>query len=77
MADLFIWCVVVVVVVQVYHMHCFCCSSCEKELVPGEQFGLSDGKLFCKSDFDLFQHDALDSPSGKPWPLDSPPRLNL
>lgn len=46
-------------------MRCFVCSSCEKELMPGEQFGFYDGKLFCKSDFDLFQQDCLDSTSGK------------
>ncbi len=70
---------------QVYHMHCFCCSSCEKHLVPGENFGVSSGKLFCKSDYDLLQqHEPLDSPTGKrvnsclplSSPLSPPPSLS-
>ena len=40
---------------QVYHINCFCCSTCEKQLAPGEQFGLSKTKLFCKSHYDALQ----------------------
>lgn len=55
---------------QFYHLHCFACSACEKQLVPGELYTVNSGKLFCKRDYEQLYHDPLDSPTGKPT---SPP----
>ncbi len=57
---------------QAYHRHCFCCSSCEKNLLPGEEYCIINNKLFCKSDSDLLQHEAMDSPTGKPLTVHVP-----
>ena len=39
---------------------------CTRKLVPGEQFGLSAGKLFCKMDFDALPPEAGSSPGMGP-----------
>uniref|UniRef100_A0A183V476 LIM zinc-binding domain-containing protein n=1 Tax=Toxocara canis TaxID=6265 RepID=A0A183V476_TOXCA len=36
----------------VYHVSCFTCLSCEKRLVPGEEFIIKDDELYCRSDCD-------------------------
>lgn len=48
---------------QVFHLDCFRCGTCERKLLPGEQFGLSNGKVFCKLDFDALPPEALGSPT--------------
>lgn len=37
-----------------YHVHCFKCVACQKEMVTGDEFYLlpQDGKLVCKQDYD-------------------------
>lgn len=47
---------------MVYHTQCFCCSSCDKHLLPGDMYGVNQGKLICKSDLDLLSHEEMDSP---------------
>uniref|UniRef100_F1L0E8 Insulin gene enhancer protein isl-2b n=1 Tax=Ascaris suum TaxID=6253 RepID=F1L0E8_ASCSU len=34
----------------VYHVNCFTCLSCEKRLVPGEEFIIKDDELYCRAD---------------------------
>ncbi|XP_041826135.1 LIM/homeobox protein LMX-1.2-like [Melanotaenia boesemani] len=36
---------------SVYHLSCFCCSICERQLCKGDEFVLKDGELLCKSDY--------------------------
>eukprot|EP00731_Ephydatia_muelleri_P016860 Em0009g1284a len=38
---------------QVFHMECFKCSSCDCKLLPGDQYGISNGRLLCRSDLDV------------------------
>ncbi|XP_074546517.1 LIM/homeobox protein LMX-1.2-like [Halichoeres trimaculatus] len=49
---------------SVYHLSCFCCCICERQLLKGDQFVLKDGQLLCKSDYerekDLFSAASLD-----------------
>ena len=36
---------------KIFHLECFRCKACQKQLIPGEEFALqNDGTLFCKED---------------------------
>ncbi|XP_042365594.1 LIM homeobox transcription factor 1-beta-like [Plectropomus leopardus] len=35
---------------SVYHLRCFCCCVCERQLCKGDEFVLKEGQLLCKSD---------------------------
>merc|ERR1719242_2558813 len=36
---------------KIFHLECFRCIACHKQLIPGEEFALqNDGTLFCKED---------------------------
>ncbi|KAL3184333.1 hypothetical protein MRX96_000726 [Rhipicephalus microplus] len=40
---------------HVYHLDCFRCQACERQLMPGDEFALREDGLFCRAD-----HDVLD-----------------
>lgn len=35
---------------KIFHLECFHCVACSKQLVRGEEFALRDDGLFCKAD---------------------------
>lgn len=35
---------------KIFHLECFRCIACEKQLVPGDEFALRPDGLFCKED---------------------------
>lgn len=35
---------------KIFHMECFRCVACSKQLVRGEEFALREDGLFCKAD---------------------------
>ncbi|CAB4069619.1 ISL1 [Lepeophtheirus salmonis] len=35
---------------KIFHLECFRCVACEKQLVPGDEFALRQDELFCKED---------------------------
>ncbi|XP_033007236.1 LIM homeobox transcription factor 1-alpha [Lacerta agilis] len=37
---------------SVYHVGCFCCCVCEKQLQKGDEFVLKEDQLLCKSDYE-------------------------
>ncbi|XP_037607810.1 LIM homeobox transcription factor 1-beta-like [Sebastes umbrosus] len=37
---------------SVYHLSCFCCCVCERQLCKGDEFVLKEGQLLCKSDYE-------------------------
>lgn len=37
---------------SVYHLNCFCCCVCERQLCKGDEFVLKEGQLLCKSDYE-------------------------
>ncbi|XP_058059414.1 insulin gene enhancer protein isl-1 [Anopheles bellator] len=38
---------------KIYHIECFRCSACARQLIPGDEFALRDGgSLYCKEDHD-------------------------
>ena len=59
----------------VYHLGCFCCCVCERQLRKGDEFVLKEGQLLCKGDYEK-EKDLLSSVS--PDESDSgEPRLEL
>ncbi|XP_037081153.1 insulin gene enhancer protein ISL-1-like [Pollicipes pollicipes] len=38
---------------KIYHIDCFRCALCDRQLVPGDEFALTDEGLFCKDDHQL------------------------
>ncbi|KAG8010993.1 LIM homeobox transcription factor 1-beta [Nibea albiflora] len=37
---------------SVYHLSCFCCCICERQLCKGDEFVLKEGQLLCKTDYE-------------------------
>jgi hypothetical protein len=40
---------------KIYHMDCFRCVACERQLVPGDEFALRDDGLFCRDDHEVIE----------------------
>ncbi|KAL7045358.1 hypothetical protein ACKWTF_002212 [Chironomus riparius] len=41
---------------KIYHIECFRCSACSRQLIPGDEFALRDGdSLYCKDDHDVLE----------------------
>ena len=48
---------------KIYHIQCFKCSACERQLKPGDEFALRDGgTLYCKNDHDQIERMKLEEP---------------
>ncbi|KAK2084705.1 hypothetical protein P7K49_037738 [Saguinus oedipus] len=64
---------------SVYHLSCFCCCVCERQLQKGDEFVLKEGQLLCKGDYEkerellsLVSPAASDSGVVGPSPLEGP-----
>lgn len=53
---------------SVYHIECFRCSVCSRQLLPGDEFSLREHELLCRADHGLLLERAATSPSS-PGPL--------
>ena len=42
---------------SLFHMGCFRCTVCERQLAPGDEFALRNDELVCKADYDLMSGD--------------------
>uniref|UniRef100_A0A5S6R313 Homeobox domain-containing protein n=1 Tax=Trichuris muris TaxID=70415 RepID=A0A5S6R313_TRIMR len=53
---------------HVYHLQCFKCAVCEREMATGDEFYLmpQDGKLVCKEDYDTTKNKDLDGSNKRP-----------
>ncbi|XP_061589483.1 LIM homeobox transcription factor 1-beta-like [Cololabis saira] len=40
---------------SIYHLGCFCCCVCERQLCRGDEFVLKEGQLLCRSDYEREQ----------------------
>ncbi|XP_032886821.1 insulin gene enhancer protein ISL-1 isoform X1 [Amblyraja radiata] len=49
---------------KVYHIDCFRCVACSRQLIPGDEFALREDGLFCRAD-----HDVVERASVGPDPL--------
>nr|BAE06522.1 transcription factor protein [Ciona intestinalis] len=38
---------------KIYHIQCFKCVACSRQLIPGDEFALRDDGLFCKADHEV------------------------
>ena len=47
---------------SVYHLSCFCCCICERQLCKGDEFVLKEGQLLCKRDYER-ENDLLSTVS--------------
>ncbi|KAK6180479.1 insulin gene enhancer protein ISL-1 isoform X1 [Patella vulgata] len=47
---------------QVYHIDCFRCVACSRQLIPGDEFALREDGLFCKDDHDVVEKAGCESP---------------
>lgn len=47
---------------KIYHIDCFRCCACARQLVPGDEFALRDsGALYCKEDHDVMEKSTTPS----------------
>uniref|UniRef100_A0A8I3W0I8 Insulin gene enhancer protein ISL-2 n=1 Tax=Callithrix jacchus TaxID=9483 RepID=A0A8I3W0I8_CALJA len=62
---------------SVYHIECFRCSVCSRQLLPGDEFSLREHELLCRADHGLLlERAAADSPRS-PGPLPGARGLHL
>ncbi|KAI7814442.1 insulin gene enhancer protein isl-2b, partial [Triplophysa rosa] len=48
---------------SVYHIECFRCSVCSRQLLPGDEFSVRDAELLCRADHGLcLEHGPAGSP---------------
>lgn len=40
---------------RIYHIDCFRCTACSRQLIPGDEFALREDGLFCKADHDVLE----------------------
>ncbi|XP_013399482.1 insulin gene enhancer protein ISL-1 isoform X2 [Lingula anatina] len=40
---------------KIYHIDCFRCVACSRQLIPGDEFALREDGLFCKADHDVVE----------------------
>ncbi len=45
---------------KIYHIDCFRCVACSRQLIPGDEFALRDDGLFCKADHEVLERSTPD-----------------
>ena len=46
---------------KIYHIDCFRCVACSRQLIPGDEFALREDGLFCKADHDVVERASTTS----------------
>ena len=44
---------------KVYHIECFRCVACSRQLIPGDEFARREDGLFCRADHDVVERASL------------------
>ncbi|KAF6200604.1 hypothetical protein GE061_005047 [Apolygus lucorum] len=58
---------------EVFHVHCFACSSCGVLLTKGDTFGMRGGAVFCRPHYEMLPQD-LEGPPSPAWAGKGRPR---
>ena len=45
---------------KIYHIDCFRCIACARQLIPGDEFALREDGLLCKADHDVLERSSPD-----------------
>lgn len=56
----------------VYHVECFACYACGAVLCKGDYYGVRDGAVFCRPDYERLKHRDM---ACELRPMCSPPRV--
>lgn len=48
---------------NMYHIDCFRCVACSRQLMPGDNFALRDNGLFCLEDNEILDRNSLNTDS--------------
>ncbi|KAM8907521.1 insulin gene enhancer protein ISL-2 [Lycaon pictus] len=62
---------------RVYHVECFRCSVCSRQLLPGDEFSLREHELLCRADHGLLLERAAAGSPHSPGPLPGARGLHL
>lgn len=62
---------------SVYHIECFRCSVCSRQLLPGDEFSLREHELLCRADHGLLLERAAAGSPRSPGPLSGARGLHL
>uniref|UniRef100_A0A7N9CRE6 Insulin gene enhancer protein ISL-2 n=1 Tax=Macaca fascicularis TaxID=9541 RepID=A0A7N9CRE6_MACFA len=62
---------------SVYHIECFRCSVCSRQLLPGDEFSLREHELLCRADHGLLLERAAAGSPRSPSPLPGSRGLHL
>jgi insulin gene enhancer protein ISL-1 len=60
---------------KIYHIDCFRCVACSRQLIPGDEFALRDDGLFCKADHDVVENASTGSTT--PIPSADDAKMNI
>lgn len=60
-----------------YHIECFRCSVCSRQLLPGDEFSLREHELLCRADHGLLLERAAAGSPRSPGPLPGARGLHL
>lgn len=44
---------------SIYHIDCFRCTACSRRLMPGDEFSLREGGLFCREDSEVLDRNSV------------------
>lgn len=62
---------------SVYHIECFRCSVCSRQLLPGDEFSLREHELLCRADHGLLLERAAAGSPRSPGSLPGARGLHL
>ncbi|XP_064618913.1 insulin gene enhancer protein isl-1-like isoform X2 [Lineus longissimus] len=51
---------------KIYHIDCFRCVACSRQLIPGDEFALREDGLFCKADHEVVERASGQENHGSP-----------
>uniref|UniRef100_T1HME9 LIM zinc-binding domain-containing protein n=1 Tax=Rhodnius prolixus TaxID=13249 RepID=T1HME9_RHOPR len=60
---------------EVFHLHCFACTTCGVLLTKGDMFGMRAGSVYCRPHYELLPPpDIVDRPISPAWAAKGRPR---